>query len=269
MTAEIGIFGGSGFYSLAEGVEAVNVQTPYGPPSGPVSVGEMGGRRVAFIARHGAQHEIPAHAINFRANLWAFRELGVTRVIGPCAAGSLQPHVEPGHVVVCDQVVDRTSGRVQTFYDGPQTVHISWAEPFCPELRPLATAAARGAGLTVHDRGTIVVIQGPRFSTKAESAWYRAAGWDVINMTLYPEAYLARELEMCYVNLSLATDYDSALRDEPGIEPVTMDEVFRVFAANLATLRDALHTLVADIPAGRDCVCSHAWDGTPLRAQTH
>jgi 5'-methylthioadenosine phosphorylase len=265
VTAEIGIFGGSGFYSLAEGLRTEEVQTPYGAPSGPVSLGEVAGRPVAFIPRHGPKHEIPAHRVNYRANLWAMRELGVTRVLGPCAAGSLQRHVEPGHVVVCDQLVDRTYSREQTFYDGPDPVHISFAEPYCPELRPLACEAVREAGLPVHERGTVVVIQGPRFSTKAESAWFGSAGWEVINMTQYPEAYLARELEMCYVNVSLITDHDAYLRDGDGVEPITMDEVFRMFAANLDTLRQALLRLVERVPTDRSCPCSHAWDGTPLR----
>jgi len=263
--AEIGVFGGSGFYSLVEGLREHHVPTPYGPASAAVACGEVAGRAVAFLPRHGPGHELPAHAINYRANLWAFRELGVTRVLGPAAAGSLQPDVRPGDVVICDQVVDRTSGRPSTFYDGPVAVHVSWADPYCAELRPLAAEAVGATGMTVHGEGTCVVIEGPRFSTRAESDWYTRNGWHVINMTQYPEAYLARELEMCYVNLSLITDYDAGVHDDPSSTPVTMEEVFRVFSANVDRLRDAVLGLVERIPRERDCRCGRALDGTPLR----
>lgn len=263
--AEIGIFGGSGFYSWLSETTQVQMHTPYGAPSGPITLGEVGGRPVAFLPRHGPAHELPAHSINYRANVWAFKELGVSRIVAPNAAGSLQPHVHPGDVVVCDQLFDRTSGRAHTFYDGPLSVHVSWADPYCPELRPVASQAARTAGMRVHDAGTVVVIQGPRFSTRAESAWYRSQGWEVVNMTQYPEAYLAREAEMCYVGMSLITDYDVGVDDAPGSRPVTMDEVFRVFAANLDTLRTALFTLIPAIPAERRCDCGRALDGTPVR----
>ena len=263
--AEIGVFGGSGFYALAEGLTEHEVSTPYGDPSAPVSVGEVAGRRVAFLPRHGVRHEYPPHSINYRANLWAFRELGVTRVLGPAAAGSLQPHVRPGDVVVCDQLVDRTSGRTHTYHDGPQSVHVSFADPYCPQLRPLATAALRETGIRAHDRGTVVVVEGPRFSTRAESAWYQQAGWEVINMTQYPEAYLARELEMCYVNLSLITDYDTGVEGRPDVAPVTMQDALRVFAQNVDTLRDAIFDLVARIPGERTCTCGVALEGTPAK----
>ena len=263
--AEIGVFGGSGFYSLMEGLEEYTVGTPYGPPSAGVSVGTIGGRRVAFLPRHGPHHEFPPHAINYRANLWAFKELGVTRVLAPSAAGSLQPHIQPSDVVICDQLVDRTSGRPETFYDGPLSVHVSFADPYCPELRPIASEAARAAGMTVHDAGTVVVIQGPRFATRAESAWYQHQGWEVINMTQYPEAYLARELEMCYVNLSLITDYDVGVEGRPDIAPVTMEEALRVFAENVGRMRQSLFDLIANVPRERSCTCGHALQGTPAR----
>ncbi len=263
--AEIGVLGGSGFYTFVDGLQAREVETPYGSPSAPISVGEVSGRSVAFLPRHGVHHEFPPHSINYRANLWALRELGVTRVLAPSAAGSLQSYVQPGDVVVCDQLVDRTSGRVHTFHDGPLSVHVAFADPYCPELRPLAGDAARGAGMRVHDAGTVVVVQGPRFSTRAESAWYQSQGWEVINMTQYPEAYLARELEMCYVNLSLITDYDTGVEGRPDIAPVTMEEALRVFAENIDTLREALFALIAKVPAIRGCSCGHALDGTPAR----
>ncbi len=263
--AEIGVFGGSGFYSFVEGFSSHVIATPYGTASAPVAVGEIAGRKIAFIPRHGPHHELPPHTINYRANLWTFKELGVTRVIGPCAAGSLQPDVHPGDVVICDQLVDRTSGRPETYYDGPLSVHVSFADPYCSQLRPLASKAANVAGMRVHDRGTVVVTQGPRFATRAESAFYSKQGWEVINMTQHPEAYLARELEMCYVNMSLITDYDVGLEGRADIEPVTMEEALRVFSENLSKLRHALFELVDAIPQSRNCRCADALRGTPAK----
>jgi 5'-methylthioadenosine phosphorylase len=259
--AELGVFGGSGFYSFLDGVKEHTVQTPYGDPSDKVAVGELEGRKVAFLPRHGRRHQYPPHKINYRANLWAMKELGVTRIVGPCAAGSLQAEVAPGHFVVCDQVVDRTWGRDDTFYDGPETTHISFADPYCPELRALALKQAKSHEITAHDGGTMVVIQGPRFSTRAESKWFQGAGWKVINMTGYPEALLARELELCYVNISLITDYDVGLEGMPGVEPVSHAEVVRVFEENNAKLKDLLFALLPAIPAERSCPCATALAG--------
>lgn len=256
--AEIGVFGGSGFYSLLDDVEQVVVQTPYGDPSAPIALTEVAGRRVAFLPRHGLKHEFPPHRINYRANLWAMRELGVTRVVAPTAAGSLQPHVRRGDFVVSDQVVDRTSGRAQTFYDGPDTTHVSLADPYCPEVRAVAIAQARAQGITVHETGTVVVIEGPRFSTRAESRWYSQMGWEVINMTQQPEATLARELALCYCNISLITDYDAGVE---GVPPVTVPEVIKVFQENNARLRDLLLAIVPSLPAERGCACGSALDG--------
>ncbi|GAC1363044.1 MAG: S-methyl-5'-thioadenosine phosphorylase [Actinomycetota bacterium] len=254
--AEIGLFGGSGFYSFLEDAASVTIDTPYGPPSDRVAVGEVGGRRVAFLPRHGAAHAIPPHRINFRANLWAFRSLGVQRVIAPCAVGSLKRDLEPGTFVVCDQLVDRTQGRPDTFYEGPRVVHVGFADPYCPELRGLATHCATSLGMGVRQRGTGVVIQGPRFSTRAESAFYAGQGWDVIGMTQYPEAVLARELEMCCVNLSLVTDYDVGLE---GMAPVTTAAVVRILAANNDRLRALLAELIPRIPSQRtSCACGTA-----------
>src|SRR5918911_5194623 len=231
--ADVGVFGGSGFYSLMEGpVEQISVQTPFGAPSDAIAIGRMGEVRVAFLPRHGQRHTIPPHAINYRANVWAMAQVGVKQLIAPTAAGSLQPHIKPGDFVVCDQFVDRTYGREQTFYDGPRVVHISSADPYCPDLRAQSIEVAGELGITVHERGTVVVIQGPRFSTRAESQWFSRQGWEVINMTQYPEVVLARELEMCYVNLALITDYDVGLEGEPGIPAVTVEEVLRVLNDN-------------------------------------
>ncbi len=257
--ADVGVFGGSGFYSLFDGeVEQVSVQTPFGPPSDSLTVGWIGNVRVAFLPRHGAHHRIPPHAINYRANMWAMAQLGVKRVIAPSAVGSLKTDIKPGDFVVCDQFVDRTYGRAQTFYDGPRVVHVSSADPYCPELRALAVAGARDLGISVHDRGTVVVIQGPRFSSRAESRWYSAQGWDVINMTQYPEAILARELELCYVNISLVTDFDAGLEGQPEVEPVTVDEVIRVMNANTERVRRLMDWLVPRLGTDRACPCGSA-----------
>ena len=261
-SAKVGVFGGSGFYSFLNDVDETKVDTPYGEPSAPVAVGEVGGVRVAFLPRHGSEHQFPPHMINFRANVWALKELGVERVIGPCAAGSLNRDMKPGDFVVCDQLVDRTAGRKDTFYDGPVTTHVSFADPYCPELRGLAIATARDEGIPVHDRGTVVTIQGPRFSTRAESKWFQASGWEVINMTQYPEAYLARELEMCYVNVSLITDYDVGLEGDE--DTVSHEAVLEVFNANNEKLRNLLFSLVPKIPAQRTCPCSTALQGARL-----
>ena len=237
-------------------MERVAIDTPYGPPSDAVFLGELGGRSVAFMPRHGAAHSLPPHLVNYRANAWAMRSLGVTRIIGPCAAGSLQPSIHPGDLVICDQLIDRTWGRADTFHEGPRVAHVSLAEPYCPELRRLALAAGEGAGATVHAGGVVVVTQGPRFATIAESRALTQAGWQVINMTQYPEVALARELEMCYVNVSLITDYDAGVAG--GAAPVTAAEVARVFAGNLDRLRRLLELLLPTIPAERTCLCATA-----------
>ncbi|HEY1330547.1 MAG TPA: S-methyl-5'-thioadenosine phosphorylase [Actinomycetota bacterium] len=252
----VGVFGGSGFYSFLEDVEHVDVETPYGAPSSPIAVGEVNGQRVAFIARHGTKHEFPPQKVPYRANVWALKELGVERVFGPCAAGSLQAGVKPGDFVVCDQLVDFTRGRTSTFYDGPVTTHVSFADPYCPTMRAVALEQSRSAGLSVHDRGTVVVVPGPRFSTRAESAFFARQGWEVINMTQHPEAILAREQEMCYANVSLITDYDVGVEGE--VEPVSHEEVVRVFQENLGRLRDLLFAAIAAMPAERDCPCATA-----------
>jgi 5'-methylthioadenosine phosphorylase len=188
------------------------------------------------------------------------RSLGVTQLVGPCAAGSLSPAVHPGDFVVCDQLVDRTSGRPQTFYDD-RAVHIAFADPYCPAGRVAALKAAAAVGITAHDGGTMVVVEGPRFSTRAESRWYSSLGWTVVNMTGHPEAVLARELELCYTSIALITDYDVGV---PGVAAVTADEVFRVFRSNNDRLRDLLHALIPALPATRDCGCATALTGAEL-----
>ena len=257
--AEVGIFGGSGFYSFLDDVEGVELETPYGKPSAPLVIGELGGKRVAFLPRHGRRHELPPHVIPYRANLWAMRELGVRRVIGPNASGALKAELGLGEFVVCDQFVDRTSGRGDTFYDGPETTHVSAADPYCPDLRQLLVEPAAGLGIPARDGGTVVTIQGPRFSTRAESQWFQAMGWDVINMTAYPEGYLARELELCYDNISMVTDHDVGVEGGP---PVSHETVVRVFEENNERLRELLHAVVPKIgPQPEEHVCATALRG--------
>lgn len=251
------MIGGSGLYSLTTSAETRPVGTPYGNPSGELAIDTIAGVRVAFLPRHGAGHSIPPHRINHRANLWALASLGVERVIAASAVGSLRVDAAPGNVVVCDQFIDHTGGiHPATFFDGPDVAHVSMAEPYCPDLRGLAVACCREAGFTVHPDGTVVVVAGPRFSTRAESRRFRAEGGDVINMTQYPEVALARELGMCYVNLSLVTDYDAGLDGDPGVEAVTQDQVMTRFAQHTAMLRRALERLVTQADAGAGCGCT-------------
>ncbi len=252
--AEIGIFGGSGFYEFAEsGVEEIKVETPYGSPSDKVALCTISGRKVAFLPRHGKDHSLPPHKINYRANLWAFKELGVTRILAPNAVGSLNASYKPGDFAINDQFVDRTSGRADTFYDGPVVTHVSTAEPYCPQLRELAIASTRSENVPVHETGTCVIIQGPRFSTKAESIWFSSAGWEIINMTQYPEVALARELAICYVNISLITDYDAGVAVEG--DHVEATDVMKVLGQNTANVKNVLRRMLADFPADRTCNC--------------
>jgi 5'-methylthioadenosine phosphorylase len=261
-TAEIGVIGGSGFYRFLDDVTRLEVSTPYGPPAAPVTVGTVGGRQVAFLPRHGLRHEFPPHRVPYRANVWALHSLGVRQILAPCAVGSLSPELGAGSLVVPDQLVDRTSGRAQTYYDGPSAVHVSFADPYCPAgRRTVLAAAAAEPAVPMTDGGTMVVIEGPRFSTRAESQWYAAAGWSLVNMTGHPEAVLARELAVCYTAIALVTDLDAGIDVGSG---VTQDEVFRVFEDNLHRLRDLLMQVIAALPANDDrpCPCGSALNGT-------
>lgn len=262
--ATIGIFGGSGFYEFVENPVRFHVDTPYGPPAAPIHTGTIAGVDVAFMPRHGDQHEHPAHVTNYRANMWVMKQLGVDSVISPCAAGSLQPSVKPGDFVILDQLVDRTRGRQDTYYMGPVATHVSIGDPYCPELRAVASATTGELGISKHDEGTVVVIQGPRFSTRAESQWFARQGWQVINMTQYPEATLARELEICFLGVALITDYDAGVE---GVEPATIDDIVSVFHANNERLRDLLLALIPRIDAKRTCQCRNALEGA--RLNTH
>jgi 5'-methylthioadenosine phosphorylase len=259
--ATIGVIGGSGFYEFLEAADEVGIDTPYGPPSDPLTIGTVAGRRVAFVPRHGRDHRFAPHRIPYRANLWALRSVGVRQVLAPSAVGSLTTSYGLGTLVVPDQLVDRTRGRAQTFYDEGGAVHIQFADPYCPVGRAHAVRAARQAGWVPAASGTLVVIDGPRFSTRAESQWYAAQGWTLVGMTGHPEAALARELALCYTAIALVTDTDAGIEEGEG---VTQAEVFEVFAANAVRLRELILRLVAILPEDRDCPCPHALDGLKL-----
>ena len=250
--AEIGVFGGSGFYSLLDDVREIKVDTPYGPPSDSFFLATVAHRKVAFLPRHGRRHTIPPHLINYRANVWAMRSLGVKAIISPCAAGSLQRHVKPGDFVLCDQFVDRTRGRADTFFDGPVVTHLSSADIYDPELRRIALEVCQAHGIDVHERGTIVIINGPRFSTKSESKWFSDAGWEVISMTQYPEAYLCRELGMAVVNIALITDYDAGVLE--GTEAVDARSVLEVFSQNVDRIQKVVLDMIGRFPADLDAL---------------
>ncbi|MEV7397520.1 S-methyl-5'-thioadenosine phosphorylase [Aeromicrobium sp. NPDC092404] len=255
---DIAVIGGSGFYTFLDDPRPVEVDTPYGKPSAPISIGTVEGRPVAFLPRHGPHHEFPAHRVPYLANMWALRSLGVRQVLAPCAVGGLQVEHGPGTFVVPDQLVDRTVGRHQTYFDSG-ACHVSFADPYCPRLRTHLLG-----GLADHDPvdgGAMVVIEGPRFSTRAESRWYAEQGWAVINMTGHPEAVLAREMALCYATVALVTDHDAGV-DEASA--VTMEDVFAVFATHTETLKAALTEVVAGLGTERDCGCSHAVDGMDL-----
>jgi 5'-methylthioadenosine phosphorylase len=256
-TADIAVIGGSGLYQLLDTAEEIYPDTPFGQPSDPITVADVAGRRTAFLPRHGRDHRYPPHRIPYRANLWALRDLGVRQILAPCAVGGLQPHLGPGTFVVPDQLVDRTTSRVQTFYDD-RAVHVNFADPYCPSGRRTALDTAIEHGLDPVDGGAMVVIEGPRFSTRAESRWYAATGGSVVNMTGHPEAVLARELALCYTAIALVTDLDAGVEGDHG---VTQEEVFRVFGENTAKLRTLLFDIVERLPAERDCPCAHALDG--------
>ncbi|MEO6997559.1 MAG: S-methyl-5'-thioadenosine phosphorylase [Terracoccus sp.] len=265
--AEIGVIGGSGLYDFLNDHEKVSVDTPFGRPSDPLVIGEVDGRSVAFVARHGKGHRFAPHQVNYRANLWALRSVGVRQVLSPCAVGSLRPQNGPGTIVVPDQVVDRTWGREHTIYEaeGP-VVHVGFAEPYCPKGRAVAVDAARQAGFDVVTDGTLVVINGPRFSSRAESLMHQQAGWSVVGMTTMPEAGLARELALCFTTIAMVTDLDAGVE---GGEAVSHDEVLRVFGANVDRLKGVLRHAIGQLPAQEGdaeatCRCRRSLDGLEL-----
>ena len=256
----IGVIGGSGLYRLADDLQDVVVDTPFGAPSDALMVGTVAGRRVAFLPRHGRRHQFPPHRINYRANLWALRTLGVRQVIAPCAVGGLRADLGAGTLVVPDQFVDRTCGRAQTFYDDA-AVHVSTADPYCPHGRAVVLTAARAARWSPLDGATLVVIEGPRFSTRAESRWFTQNGWQIVGMTGHPEAVLARELALCYTTVALVTDLDAGVEHGTG---VTHGEVLEVFARNVDRLRALMLDVIPALPTERTCSCPAALDGIKL-----
>jgi 5'-methylthioadenosine phosphorylase len=265
--AEIGVIGGSGLYEFLDDHETVDVDTPFGRPSDPLVVGEVEGRSVAFVARHGKGHRFAPHKVNYRANLWALRSVGVRQILSPCAVGSLRPEHGPGTIVVPDQVVDRTWGRPHTIYEqeGP-VVHVGFADPYCPNGRQVAIDAARLSDLQVVPDGTLVVVNGPRFSSRAESAMHQQAGFGIVGMTAMPEAALARELAMCFTTIAMVTDHDAGVE---GGEAVTHEEVLRVFATNVERLGAILRDAIGQMPAyepdeSATCPCRRSLDGLEL-----
>jgi len=258
MQAEIGIIGGTGLYDpeLLRNVQEVTVETPYGKPSDSITVGELAGKRVAFLPRHGKKHTIRPTDINVRANIFALRKLGVKRILAPSTVGSLREEYHPGEIVFCDQFIDRTTRREESFYTKNKVCHITVAEPMCPELRENVIAVAKKLGIKMHETGTYVCIEGPRFSTKAESKMYRQWGADVVGMTLVPECVLAREAEICYASISTVTDYD-VWKDHP----VCVDDIVKIMKTNIENVKRIIAETVAKLPNKRACKCSEALKG--------
>jgi 5'-methylthioadenosine phosphorylase len=256
-TLSLAVIGGSGLYNMPGLTEAEEhtVETPFGKPSAPIVVGTLDGKRVAFLARHGIGHHILPSEVNYRANLYALKILGAQRVVGVNACGSLREDFAPGHIVIPDQIFDNTRGRVRTFFGEGLAAHVGVADPFCADLSAALEAAVRQTGTTVHHGGTFLVIEGPRFSTKAESNTFRGWGMDIIGMTAAPEAFLAREAEMCYAVMAHVTDYDVWHVSE---SPVTVEMVIKVLNRNTAAARQAVRNLVNALPPARACGCAHA-----------
>src|SRR6478735_3914429 len=254
--ADVAVIGGTGFYSFLDDFEEHAVETPYGAPSAPIAVGEVAGRRVAFLPRHWRHHDFPPHAIPYRANLWALRSLGVRQVLAPCAVGGLSHDVAPGDLVVPDQLVDRTFRRIPSYVE-TGAVHLPFADPYCPGV----SSAVVNADPAVKSGGAMVVIEGPRFSTRAESRAYAESGWTLINMTGAPEAALAREQRMCYSAIALVTDMDAGVESGAG---VSQEEVFALFRANLERLTGLLTAAVAGLPDPTGCACSTWANGLEL-----
>lgn len=252
---EIGIIGGTGVYDpeIIEDAKEMKIYTPFGRTSSPISIGYFKNKKVAFLSRHGHQHQIPPHRIPFRANIWAFKELGVKRIISPSAVGSLKEDYKPSEFVIVDQFIDRTKSRNDTFYEGGQVCHVSTADPFCPELKEIIFKTSQEIKVPTHKGGTYICIQGPRFSTRAESQLFRSWGVEVIGMTLYPEVVLAREAQICFVNLSMITDYDVWAE-----KPVSTEEIMKTMSLNLVNLKKVIMNTIPKIPKKRQCKCAFA-----------
>lgn len=252
--AEIGVIGGTGVYDpeLLENAQKIKLATPFGAPSDEITIGKLAGRNVAFINRHGPGHTIPPHLVNSRANIWALKKVGVTRILAPGAVGSLKESYKPGDIVITDQFIDFTKNRKYTFYEGGKVFHISLADPFCDELRKALIDSGRSIGIELKEKGIYVCIEGPRFSTRAESRMFRTFG-DIIGMTLVPECQLAREAEICYVAINTITDYDVWTE-----KPVSTRDVLETMKENLQKVRSLLLDTIPKIPTERKCACRHA-----------
>ena len=253
--AEIGIFGGTGIYDseLLQESKEISIDTPYGKTSDSITIGDYKGRKVAFMPRHGKKHAISPHMINFRANIWAFKELGVTRILAPSAVGSLKEELKPGDFALPSQFLDFTKSRIGSFSEDGRVIHISVAEPFCPELQETVLQTAQSQNIKIHKNCTYVCIEGPRFSTKAESKFFRTTGADIIGMTLVPECQLAREAQICYVSISTITDYDVWAE-----KPVTAKEVLETLSKNVESIKKMLAVILEKIPKTRKCYCERA-----------
>ena len=253
--AEIGIIGGTGIYDpeIFEEIKEIKVSTPFGETSDLVSIGDYKGIKVAFIPRHGRSHSIPPHKINYRANIWAFKQLGVSRIIASSAVGSLREEYKRGDFVIPDQFIDRTKKRLDTFYEGGQLCHISSADPFCPQLREFFIDFTRHVGLRVQPRGTYVCIEGPRFSTRAESKLFRLWNAHIIGMTVYPECILAREAELCYVSVAMVTDYDVWAEN-----PVSTKEIIKTMGESVEKFKKMIINVIPKIPKERECSCAYS-----------
>jgi 5'-methylthioadenosine phosphorylase len=256
--ADLAIIGGTGVYDpeIIEKAERVKIHTPYGSPSATVTIGKYENRNIAFIPRHGDGHTIPPHNIPFRANIWALMKLGVKRIIASSAVGSLRMDYEPGHFVLTDQFIDRTKKRKDTFYEGGQICHVSSADPLCPELRKVFGNYAEKIGLKVHKKGTYVCIEGPRFSSRAESNMFRLWECDIIGMTMYPEVILAREAQICYVSVAMVTDYDVWAE-----KPVSAAEVMETMEKNSENFKRLIMGAIPEISDERHCECDSALAG--------
>ena len=254
-TAEIGIFGGTGIYDsgLLKESKEITIDTPYGKTSDSITIGEFNGRKVAFMPRHGKKHTIPPHLINYKANIWAFKELGVKRIIAPSAVGSLKDELEPGHFALPSQFIDFTKSRKGSFSEEGRVIHISVADPFCPELQNIVADVIKDQDVVMHKDCTYVCIEGPRFSTKAESKFFRTTGADIIGMTLVPECQLAREAQICYMSISTVTDYDVWAE-----KPVTAKEVLETLSKNVEKTKEILTVLIDKIPKTKSCDCEKA-----------
>jgi len=253
--AKIAVIGGTGIADpeVFKTIKEMKVKTPFGNPSDKIKITELNGKKVAFLPRHGSGHTIPPHMVNYRANIHALKSLGVERVIGLAAVGSLRESMKAGHIVIPDQFIDMTRQRKLTFYDGPKVVHVSVADPFCSQMRKLVIERVKKLRIPMHEKGTYICVEGPRFSTRAESRLWRVMSADIIGMTLVPEAQLAREAEMCYLSISSVTDYD-VWADRP----VSAREVGETMKKNTVNVQEILKSLLPDIPENRGCQCGEA-----------